>query len=66
MIIKNVRWKFQEVQWLGFNVFAAEDLGSIPDQGIKILQATQSSQEKKKVRQRLPLCFISPSRTKIS
>ena len=37
-----------EVQWLGPNAFAAEDLGSIPDQGIKIPQATQSSQKKKK------------------
>ena len=35
------------VQWLGLCAFTAEGLGSIPDWGTKISQATRHSQKKK-------------------
>ena len=37
------------VQWLGLCVLTAMGLGSIPDQGAKILQATWHSLKKKDV-----------------
>ena len=36
------------VQWLGLGTFTAMVLGSIPGQGTKIPQASQSSQKRKK------------------
>ena len=36
------------VQWLEFLAFTAEDTGSIPGQGTKILQPAKADQKKKK------------------
>ena len=36
------------VQWLEFLAFTAEDTGSIPGQGTKILQPARGDQKKKK------------------
>ena len=38
---------FLAVQWLGLCAFIAEDLGSIPSRGTKILQAAWRGQKKK-------------------
>ena len=35
------------VQWLGLHAFTSKDLGSIPGQGIKILQAAKHGQDKR-------------------
>ena len=35
------------VQWLGLQAFTAKDVGSVPGQGTKILQASWNSQGKK-------------------
>ena len=34
------------IQWLGLQVFTAEDAGAIPGQGTKILQATKERKKK--------------------
>ena len=36
------------IQWLGLGVLAASGPSSIPDRGIKILQTSQCSRQKKK------------------
>ena len=41
-------WEFPGIQWLGLCALTARDPGSIPGEGIKIPQALQCSQKKKK------------------
>ena len=38
---------FLAVQWLGLCAFTAEDLGSVPSRGTKILQAAWRDQKKR-------------------
>ena len=38
---------FLAIQWLGLCAFTAEDLGSVPSRGTKILQAAWRDQKKR-------------------
>ena len=44
---KSTSGNFLAVQWLGLCTFTAEDLGSVPSRGTKILQAAWRGQKKK-------------------
>ena len=52
-ILKQLLGNSLAVQWLGLGVFIAEDLGSIPGRGPKILQATWCMRPKKKKKKSL-------------
>ena len=45
---KNKLWDSPVAQWLGHNSFSAEGLASVPGGGMKISQATQPKERKKK------------------
>ena len=46
---KNKLWDSPVAQWLGHNSFSAEGLASVPGGGMKISQATQPKERKKKM-----------------